>query len=100
MIARVLQRATKKPRPENRPIIRMLQAVDVCFSRMYHRLSVRSPQRLPRSGAAILVCNHVSGLDPLLIQSVCPRLITWMVAKEYVELPVLSWVFRKIGAIP
>src|SRR4051812_2755065 len=62
------------PRPENRPIIRLLQAADVCFTRIYHRLYVRAPQQLPRRGPAILVCNHVSGLDPLLIQSVCPRL--------------------------
>lgn len=89
-----------KPRPENRPIIRMLQAVDVCFARIYHRLSVRSPQQLPHTGPAILVCNHVSGVDPLLIQSVCPRLITWMVAKEYMQVRGLSWVFKQIGAIP
>jgi 1-acyl-sn-glycerol-3-phosphate acyltransferase len=87
-------------RPENRPIIRLLQGVDVCFARIYHRLSVHAPQRLPRTGPAILVCNHISGLDPLLIQSVCPRLITWMVAKEYVDIPGLRWVFHTIGAIP
>jgi len=90
----------RNSRPENRPIIRVLQAVNVCFARIYHRLSVHAPHRLPRTGAAILVCNHVSGVDPLLIQSVCPRVIHWMVAKEYTTLPVLSWVFRQIGAIP
>lgn len=87
-------------RPENRPIIRLLQGVDVCFARIYHRLSVHAPQRLPRNGPAILVCNHTSGLDPLLIQSVCPRLITWMVAREYVETFGLRWIFHTIGAIP
>src|SRR3954465_15627638 len=102
MIRRVLRHAgSEKPhRPENRPIIRLLQAIDVCFARMYHRLSVLSPQRLPRHGPAILICNHVSGLDPLLIQSVCPRLITWMMASEYYAVPGLNWVFKQIGAIP
>ncbi len=87
-------------RPENRPIIRVLQAIDVCFSRMYHRLNVRAPQQLPREGAAILVSNHISGLDPLLIQSICPRLITWMMAKEYMEIFGLRWVFKQVGIIP
>src|SRR3954465_1626327 len=87
-------------RPENRPIIRVLQAIDVCFARIYHRLSVRRPQQLPQTGPAILVCNHISGVDPLLIQSVCPRMISWMVAKEYTKLPVMSWMFKQIGAIP
>src|SRR4051812_42213381 len=87
-------------RPENRPILRFLQAFDVCFARIYHRLSVRLPQRLPRDGPAILVCNHTSGLDPLLIQSVCPRLITWMMAREYYNVRGLGWVFKAVGAIP
>lgn len=87
-------------RPENRPIIRLLQAVDICFARIYHRVSVRAPQQLPRDGPAILVCNHISGVDPLLIQSVCPRMISWMVAKEYTLGPGLRWIFEQIGAIP
>jgi len=89
-----------QPRPENRPIIRLLQALDVGFARIYPRLYVRSPQQLPRSGAAIFVCNHISGVDPLLIQSVCPRMISWMVAKEYTEVRGLGWIFKQIGAIP
>ena len=92
--------APSNRRPENRPMIRVLQAADVCFARIYHRLYVRAPQQLPRTGPAILVCNHVSGVDPLLIQSVCPRLITWMMAREWYELPVLGWIFRTVGAIP
>jgi 1-acyl-sn-glycerol-3-phosphate acyltransferase len=87
-------------RPENRLIIRLFQGLDVCYARIYHRLQVLSPCRLPREGPAILVSNHTSSLDPLLIQSVCPRLIVWMVAKEYVELPGLNWLFRLIEAIP
>lgn len=91
-------RSTK--RPENRPIIRLFQALDVCYARIYHRLHVRAPSHLPREGPAILVSNHTSGLDPLLIQAVCSRLIVWMVAQEYVELPVFNGIFRMIEAIP
>jgi 1-acyl-sn-glycerol-3-phosphate acyltransferase len=90
----------KKHRPENRPIIRLLQAVNVCFARIYHRLEIRSAQSLPRDGPAILVSNHTSGLDPMLIQSVCPRLITWMMAGEYMHIPVLRRVFKTLGVIP
>lgn len=87
-------------RPEDRLVIRLLQAFDVCFARIYHRVNVLSPQRLPKHGPAILICNHVSGLDPMLIQSVCPRLIVWMMAREYYEIPVLRPIFRTIEAIP
>ena len=87
-------------RPENRPLLRVFQAINVCYARIYHRLDVLAPCRLPRSGPAIVVSNHTSALDPLLIQSVCPRLISWMVASEYTELPVLRHVFAMIEAIP
>ena len=86
--------------PENRLSIRLLQALDVCIARIYHQTIVRTPQRLPRQGPAILICNHTSGLDPLLIQSVCPRLIVWMMAREYYDIKALTWVFRAIEAIP
>jgi 1-acyl-sn-glycerol-3-phosphate acyltransferase len=86
--------------PENRLSIRLLQALDVCIARVYHQTIVRTPQRLPRTGPAILICNHTSGLDPLLIQSVCPRLIVWMMAREYYEMKALNWVFLTIEAIP
>jgi 1-acyl-sn-glycerol-3-phosphate acyltransferase len=85
--------------PESQPINRILQATNICFSRIYHRLTVHAPHRLPRSGPAILVCNHISGLDPLLIQSVCPRLVRWMMAKEYYDIRGLGWFFRQIQAI-
>lgn len=74
--------------------------LDVFFGRVYHQLGVQSRQRLPSNGPAILVSNHVSGLDPLLIQSVCPRLITWMMASEYYDVPAVGWVFKTVGAIP
>lgn len=87
-------------RPEDRLVIRLLQAVDVCFARIYHRVTVLSPQHLPKHGPAILICNHISGLDPMLIQAVCPRLIVWMMAREYYEIPGLRSIFKTVEAIP
>ena len=94
------RRGKRPKRPENRLVIRALQAVCVLFARVYHQTIVRAPLRLPTDGPAILVCNHISGLDPLLIQSVCPRVIIWMMAKEFYDLKALNWIFRLIEAIP
>jgi 1-acyl-sn-glycerol-3-phosphate acyltransferase len=70
------------------------------FCSIYHRVELIGQCTLPARGAAILVCNHVSGLDPLLIQSVCPRMIVWMMAREYYEVRPLGWIFRTVEAIP
>jgi 1-acyl-sn-glycerol-3-phosphate acyltransferase len=79
---------------------RVLVAVGRVYARGFHRLEVLTPCPLPKSGPAILISNHVSGLDPVLIQSACPRLITWMMAREYYEIRAMRWGFEAIGAIP
>jgi 1-acyl-sn-glycerol-3-phosphate acyltransferase len=86
--------------PEQQRSLRILHAATVCFARIYHQLDVLAPCLLPRRGPAILVCNHLSGLDPALIQSVSRRLIVWMVAREYYEQRGMQWLFKKIEAIP
>ena len=81
--------------------VRALKVVNELYCRAFHRLDVVTPPpRLPATGPAILVCNHTSGLDPFLIQSVCPRVITWMMAKEFYDMPGVNLAFRLIGAIP
>jgi 1-acyl-sn-glycerol-3-phosphate acyltransferase len=87
-------------RPEDRLSLKVLQAMNVCFSRIYHRIDLRSRLTLPRQGKAIIVCNHTSGLDPLLIQSVSRRLIVWMMAREYYDQKWLLPFFHLIEAIP
>lgn len=87
-------------RLERRLSIRIAKTAATLFSRVYHHTLVRRPVRLPPAGAAILVCNHISGLDPVAIQAVCPRLIIWMMAKEYYQIKAMTWFFDLIHAIP
>jgi 1-acyl-sn-glycerol-3-phosphate acyltransferase len=87
-------------RGEHHPLTRILQAMNICLARVYHRLRVVSPCKFPATGPAILVCNHISGLDPIFIQSCSHRLIRWMVAREYYEQPGIKWILDQVGAIP
>jgi 1-acyl-sn-glycerol-3-phosphate acyltransferase len=88
-------------RSESRLPIRILFLLDTLFSRVYHRLTVIQPCEIPRRGAAILVVNHTSSIDPALVQSVCRnRLITWMMAQEYTDIKGTGWFYRTLGVIP
>jgi len=80
--------------------IRLAQAANRMFTRIYQDTTVLSPARLPRKGPGILVCNHISGLDPMLIQSACRRMIVWMMAREYYDMPSLTWFYKRVQAIP
>src|SRR3984885_13797810 len=87
-------------KPEARLVIRILRAANVIFSRVYHQREVLPPPQLPRQGPAIFVCNHISGLDPALIQSACSRMIVWMMAREYYTQPGMRWLFKQVEVIP
>ena len=79
---------------------RALQGANRLFARVYHHVDVRSRNPLPAKGPAILVCNHTSGLDPQLIQGCCNRLITWLMAHEYYEVPFIKTILSTVGVIP
>jgi len=88
-------------RSEKRPAVRLLFALDTIFARIYHHLKVIHPCQIPPRGPAILACNHTSSIDPAFIQSVCRhRLITWMMAREYMDIKGTGWFYRTLGTIP
>jgi 1-acyl-sn-glycerol-3-phosphate acyltransferase len=99
-LACMVQAEPQYSRHENDPGVRTLHCINRLLGRVYHDLQVRTPCPLPRSGPAILVCNHISGLDPILVQAACPRLIRWMMAREYRDLKQLRWLYEWIGTIP
>lgn len=55
---------------------------------------------LPETGPAIVVANHVSGLDPLLLISASRRPLRFLIATEEYQRPVIHWLFRLAGCIP
>jgi len=65
-----------------------------------YRLEKRGINHIPEQGAALLICNHVSFVDPLIIMAACPRPIRFVMDHNIFKLPVLSFAFRDAGAIP
>ncbi|EKV03694.1 1-acyl-sn-glycerol-3-phosphate acyltransferase [Leptolyngbya sp. PCC 7375] len=55
---------------------------------------------IPQRGAAIIVCNHRSDTDGLLITFALPRYIAWMVADYMTNIPVTSQVLSLTGMVP
>lgn len=79
---------------------RVLHGINRLYSRVYHHVEVLAPPQIPATGPAILICNHTSGIDPEFIQSCCHRVITWIMAREYYDVPVLRHVLDVVGVIP
>ena len=64
----------------------------------FERLGVE--QNVPEEGAALLVCNHVSSVDALLIMAASRRPIRFIVEPELLKKPLLASVLRQSRAIP
>jgi len=77
-----------------------LYLVNTFFTRVLWRTQVSGPLPLPDHQGAVIVCNHRSGVDPLFIQLCTDRVVHWMVAREYYEMPFISSVFRTLRSIP
>jgi 1-acyl-sn-glycerol-3-phosphate acyltransferase len=65
-----------------------------------YRLDKQGLERIPETGAALLVCNHVSLVDALVIAAGCPRPIRFVMDHNIFKTPILSFVFRTARAIP
>ena len=58
----------------------------------------RIPDPVPGRGL-ILVCNHTSGMDPVLINWNCSLRIRWMMSRAMM-VPILGFLWRRLGVLP
>ncbi|MFC5522059.1 MFS transporter [Polaromonas jejuensis] len=78
----------------------LLRFVALIASRCVYRFRIRGDEHIPLQGAAVLVCNHVSFVDPVLLMAASPRPIYFLMDHRIFKLPVLGWLFRLARAIP
>ena len=65
-----------------------------------YRLQKSGIERIPEEGPAVLVCNHVSYVDAMVIAAAFRRPIRWVMDHRVFKVPLLSFFFRTVRAIP
>ncbi|HYC36270.1 MAG TPA: MFS transporter [Usitatibacter sp.] len=65
-----------------------------------YRLEKKNLENIPEEGPAVIVCNHVSFVDALVILAASPRPIRFVMDHRIFKVPVLSFIFRTGKAIP
>jgi 1-acyl-sn-glycerol-3-phosphate acyltransferase len=78
----------------------LLRFVAWIATRFVYRFKVRGDENIPVEGAAILVCNHVSFVDAILLMAASPRPIVFIMDHRIFRLPVLGSLFRLAKAVP
>lgn len=78
----------------------LLRFIAFVATRLVYRFKVLGDENIPTKGAAILVCNHVSFVDAVLLMAASPRPIAFIMDHRIFKVPVLGWLFKLAKAIP
>jgi 1-acyl-sn-glycerol-3-phosphate acyltransferase len=78
----------------------LIRFVAFVASRCVYRFRVRGDEHIPVDGPAILVCNHVSFVDAVLLMAASPRPIRFIMDHRIFKLPLLGTLFKLAKAIP
>jgi 1-acyl-sn-glycerol-3-phosphate acyltransferase len=65
-----------------------------------YRLDKSGLAHIPERGPALIVCNHISFVDAVVIMAACPRPIRFVMDHQIFKTPVLAFIFRESRAIP
>lgn len=81
-------------------IVRLLVVLNKALCRLLYHVTPISPVPLPRSGPVLLVCDHTSLNDGLVLSATAGRLITFVIAREFYDRAYFRWAFQALGYIP
>ena len=70
------------------------------ITHIFYRIRHEHLDRIPEEGPAVIVCNHVSYMDALIIASCCRRPVRFVMDKGIFGIPVLNYIFRTGKTIP
>ena len=78
----------------------LLRFMTYLLSNVLYRVDVDGLEHVPATGPAVLVCNHVSFVDWLLVAGACKRPARFVMHKSYYDLPVVRHMFDQAKVIP
>lgn len=78
----------------------LLRFLAFLMSMAMYRLTRSGLEHIPERGPALLVCNHVSFADAVLIFGASARPVRFVMEAAIFRNPVLGPLFRAVGAVP
>ncbi len=70
------------------------------FMSLFYRVERRQLENIPEEGACVVVCNHVSFYDALILSTAIRRPMRFVMDHNIFRIPVISFIFRTAKAIP
>ncbi len=87
--------------PGNVPVYRLGTSFGrfILFPPLF-RFKFEGFENLPSEGRCLVVTNHLSNWDPIIVATYLPRRATFPAKREIFSVPVLGWLCRGWGLIP
>ncbi len=78
----------------------MLRALFWLVAHLACRYSVRGSEHVPKNGPLLIVVNHLSWFDPMLLGVILQRRVWFFMKAEMFGWPVIGWLSHTTGQIP
>ena len=77
-----------------------LEAFGRALARLLYRVRTAGAETFPAEGGVVLVSNHLSYVDVVILQMACPRPLRYLAFRGSEPHPFFDWIFRTAGVIP
>lgn len=78
----------------------MIRFLFYIFTHSFYRVRRFGVQNIPETGGVLLVSNHVTWVDGILLMTMTPRPVRFIAYADYVSHPRLSWLAKIFEVIP
>ena len=78
---------------------RVLYLLGRILARCFYRVEAHGLDNLP-PGGSLLLPNHISWVDAIVLQLACPRPVRYIIDQEFYHKPLLKPFMRMVGCIP
>jgi len=79
---------------------RLVRFILWCAATLLFRIRVEGAENVPQTGGALLVSNHISYADAVLVGYTTRRIVRFLMWQPIYEAPVFNYFFRLLRAIP
>ncbi len=79
---------------------RVFQLLSTALVHALARVQVVGKENLPRTGPFVLIANHQSVLDPIIVQVICPRPLHTLTKSTQFSGRVMAWMLPRLNALP
>lgn len=78
----------------------ILWIIGFMLFKVFFSLTRQGKKRIPKDGGVLLLANHRSYLDPIVLALLIPRKMNFMAKEELFCNPIFGYLIRKLGAFP